>query len=256
MLSTKKNNDFPKISIIVPMYNAEKYMEKTLQTISQQTYTNFEVLMIDDCSTDNTKKIAKSYLKDNRFTLIALKTNSGVANARNIGIENANGDYICFLDSDDWWSPFKLEIQINYMIRKNLTLSCMSYTRINEKGEAISEVFPPKIIKYNDLLKSNHIGNLTSMIKKQVIGSSRFEKIGHEDYIFWLEILKKNIDCYTVVAPPIHNFYLVRKSSLSSNKIKTIKWQWRIYRKNENLNLFKSLFFLIHYIFYGLKKRF
>lgn len=255
MLSTKNNNDSPKISIIVPMYNAEKHIKKTLQTISQQTYSNFEVLMIDDCSTDNTKEIAESYLKNNRFTLIALKTNSGVANARNIGIENSTGDYICFLDSDDWWSPYKLEIQINYMIRNRLDLSCMNYTRINEEGDTISVVSPPEIIKYNDLLKSNHIGNLTSMIKKQIIGSSRFKKTGHEDYIFWLEILKKNIDCYTVIAPHIHNFYLVRKNSLSSNKIKTIKWQWKIYRKNENLNFFKSLYFLIYYIFYGLKKR-
>ena len=185
---------FPLISIIIPIYNAEKTLQKTLNSVLSQTYKFFEVLMIDDASADNSKKIATEYTKDPRFKLIFLNKNNGVANARNIGIEASNGEYLCFLDADDWWESEKLSLQIHQMLKENLLLSYMSYSRIEENSSVLlSKVNPPKKLTYKQLLSSNHIGNLTTMVKKSCIGDTRFIKKGHEDYIFWLEILKKGM---------------------------------------------------------------
>lgn len=251
-----KQDTRPLISIIIPIYNSEKTIQKTLNSVVNQTYSFFEVLMIDDASNDESKEIALSYTKDERFKLISLDKNKGVANARNIGIESANGEYICFLDSDDWWESEKLNIQIQQTLDNDFNLSYMEYFRINEKTQTIlSHVKPPKSLIYKDLLRSNHIGNLTTMIKYSCIENVRFKKTGHEDYIFWLEILKKGITAHLINTQSNQCNYLVRESSLSSNKLKAIKWQWDIYRRNENLNIVKSSFLLMIYIINALKKR-
>lgn len=246
----------PLISIIIPIYNADQTIQRTLNSVLNQTYTFFEVLMINDASSDNSKEIAFSYTKDQRFKLISLEKNAGVANARNIGIESSNGEYLCFLDSDDWWESEKLNLQVKKTLDNDLSLSYMSYLRINEKtSRVLSKVRPPKYLTYNDLLRSNHIGNLTTMIKRSYIEKTRFKKIGHEDYVFWLDILRKGVTAHLINTESNQCNYLVRDSSLSSNKFKTLKWQWTIYRKNENLNIFQSIFFTITYIINALKKR-
>lgn len=249
-------NKQPLITIIIPIYNAEKTLERTLKSVLHQTYKNFEVLMIDDSSRDKSKEIASTYTKDKRFKLISLDSNAGVANARNVGIDSSNGEYICFLDSDDWWETEKLNLQITKTLDNNFLLSYMTYQRIEEDTlRVFSCVKPPKSLTYKNLLRSNHIGNLTTMIKKSVIGNTRFKKTGHEDYIFWLDILKKGITAYLINTEKIQCNYLVRKTSLSSNKFKAIKWQWSIYRKNEKLNYLQSFFFTTTYIINALKKR-
>lgn len=246
----------PLISIIIPIYNANQTIQRTLNSVLNQTYTLFEVLMINDASSDNSKDIAFSYTKDQRFKLISLEKNAGVANARNVGIESSSGEYLCFLDSDDWWESDKLNLQIKKTLDNNLSLSYMSYLRIDEKtSRVLSKVRPPKYLTYSDLLRSNHIGNLTTMIKRSYIENTRFKKIGHEDYVFWLDILRKGVTAHLINTESNQCNYLVRDSSLSSNKLKTLKWQWTIYRNNENLNIFQSIFFTITYIINALKKR-
>lgn len=249
-------NKQPLISVIIPIYNAEKTLERTLKSVLNQTYKNVEVLMIDDLSSDKSKEVASPYTKDKRFKLISLDSNSGVANARNFGIDSSNGEYICFLDSDDWWEPEKLNLQITKIIENNFSLAYMTYQRIDEDTlRVLSCVKPPKYLTYKDLLRSNHIGNLTTMIKKSIIGNTRFKKTGHEDYIFWLDILKKGVIANLINTEEPQCNYLVRKTSLSSNKFKAIKWQWSIYRKNEKLNYLQSFLFTITYIINALKKR-
>lgn len=249
-------NKQPLITIIIPIYNAEKTLERTLKSVLNQTYKNFEVLMIDDSSRDKSKEIASPYTKDKRFKLIPLDSNSGVANARNFGIASSNGEYICFLDSDDWWEPEKLNLQIKKTLDNNFSLSYMNYQRIDENTlKVLSYIKPPISLTYKDLLRSNHMGNLTTMIKKSTIGNTRFKKTGHEDYIFWLDILKKGAIAYLINTEENQCNYLVRKTSLSSNKFKAIKWQWSIYRKNENLNYLQSFFYLLTYIINAYKKR-
>lgn len=246
----------PLISVIIPIYNAEVTLQKTLNSVLNQTYKFFEVLMIDDASADNSKKIATEYTKDPRFKLIFLNKNNGVANARNIGIEASSGEYLCFLDADDWWESEKLSLQIHQMLKENLSLSYMSYYRIDENSSALlSNVNPPKKLTYRQLLSSNHIGNLTTMVKKTCIGDTRFIKKGHEDYIFWLEILKKGITAQLIKTESNQCNYLVRKKSLSANKLKTIKWQWYIYYHYLKLGFVNSFFYLILYIFNGIRKR-
>ena len=246
----------PLISIITPIYNAENTLKKTLDSILSQTYENYEVLMVNDASSDQSREIANSYTEDRRFKLINLTDNSGVANARNVGIDSSSGGFICFLDADDWWESEKLSIQIAQTLEEDLTLSYMSYLRIDEKtAKILSHVRPPKSLGYKDLLQSNHLGNLTTMVKATLIGETRFEKIGHEDYVFWLEILKKGVTAKLINTDKNQCNYLVRADSLSSNKLKAIKWQWNIYRKREKLNFFESVFFLLSYITYALKKR-
>ncbi|ETD72638.1 glycosyl transferase [Pelistega indica] len=245
------------VSIIVPAYNAEKTLEKTLLSIQRQQHKNVEVLIVNDCSTDKTIEVAERFcLADSRFFLFNQEKNAGVAAARNRGIKEASGEYVCFLDADDWWGEDKLTDQLAFMQTNNVALSYMPYVRIQEyTGNQLSIVNPPAKLTFNDLLKSNYIGNLTAMVTRTAIGDTRFQKIGHEDYVFWLEILRKNIVAFCVPGNSVKCFYLVRKNSLSSSKFKMITWQWKIYRNYLKLSYHKSFIFLICYIVQGIRKR-
>lgn len=251
-----KTND-SLVSIIIPAYNAEETLGNTLTSVLKQDYKNIEVLIINDCSTDKTQEIAENFCSlHSGFYLFNQPNNQGVAAARNMGITLAKGDYLCFLDADDYWEGKKLTQQLAFMLENKIELSYMSYMRIQENThKELSTVLPPAKLTFNDLLKSNYIGNLTAMIKKSTLGEIRFHKIGHEDYVFWLEILKKGVTAYLVPSENIKCFYLVRKNSLSASKLKTIHWQWKIYRTHLNLHFLKAFYFLFFYIIKGVVKR-
>jgi len=244
------------VSIIIPMHNAAEVLEKTLDSLVQQTFRSFEVIMVDDCSTDNTRDVAARYLHDQRFSLLPLSRNAGVANARNEGIERARGTYLCFLDADDWWHEHKLEIQTEWMIKNRFDMSYMDYTRI-EHGthRVLSEVRPPDSVTFRKLLESNFIGNLTAMVHRRAIGPIRYTKAGHEDYIFWLSILKNGITAHKVPTGQSLCFYRVRPGSLSSNKVKAVKWQWHIYRHTLGIAAVPAAWYLAWYMVNALKKR-
>lgn len=253
---TTPNSAAPLVSIVIPMHNAAAILPRTLDSLKQQTFCTFEVIMVDDYSTDQTREVAEQYLVDRRFRLICLPRNGGVANARNEGIEHAKGDYLCFLDADDWWHESKLEIQVSAMVTNAWDLSYMEYLRVQEgTNRKLSRVIPPATLDFRQLLKSNYIGNLTAMIRRQAIGDIRFSKAGHEDYIFWLAILKKGVAAYRVPTDQPLCFYLVRQGSLSSNKFKALKWQWRIYRDTLGLSLVQATWYLMWYMVNALKKR-
>ncbi|HBP29278.1 MAG TPA: glycosyl transferase [Advenella kashmirensis] len=244
------------VSIIIPMHNAATVLPRTLDSVQQQTFRSFEVIMIDDCSTDNTREVAQRYQRDERFHLVQLPGNVGVAGARNEGIARASGSYICFLDADDWWDERKLEIQTTWMENNQCDLSYMDYIRIEDgSGRSLSRVTPPATVNFKTLLKSNFIGNLTAMIHRRAIGDIRFNKAGHEDYIFWLSVLRRGITAYRVPTQQPLCFYLVRPGSLSSNKFRAVKWQWQIYRCTLGISLMPSLWYLAWYLVNALKKR-
>lgn len=252
----KGDNKDALVSIIIPMHNAAAVLPRTLNSLKEQTYDAFEVIMVDDCSTDDTRDIAQRYLTDERFKLVQMSQNGGVANARNKGLDLATGAYICFLDADDWWHERKLEIQTEWMKNNLSDISYMDYVRIEEGTDRIlSEVKPPVTVDFQTLLKSNFIGNLTAMVRRQAIGSVRFTKTGHEDYIFWLSILRNGGMAQKVPTAYPLCFYLVRQVSLSSNKLKAAKWQWRIYRHTLNMSPVRALWYLGCYVFYALRKR-
>lgn len=241
------------ISIIMPAYNANKTIQESIESILKQTYTNWELIIIDDSSKDNTLNIIEEYRKnDHRIKIIKNEENLGVAETRNKGLNKAQGDYIAFLDADDMWINTKLEKQLTFMLNNNLTFTFTDIIVLN--GGKEKEIHFDKVIDFNKLLKSNQISCLTVMLESSLILESRMKSIGHEDYLFWLEIIKKNdIKAYNV--NEVLGYYREASGSLSSNKIKAAKWQWNIYRNELNLPFLQSVINFTFYAINGIAKR-
>jgi glycosyltransferase involved in cell wall biosynthesis len=243
-----------KVSIIIPSYNSSKYIKATIESVLAQTYTNWEMIIVDDVSSDGSDKIVEEYAKtDRRVKFIRLPTNLGVAKARNRAIKEATGRYIAFLDSDDTWKPSKLEKQVEFLQKNNLALTYSAYDTMDENSSYINRRSVRESITYTDMLKSNHIGNLTGMYDVEFFGKVYMQEIGHEDYVLWLTLLKKVKEAKGINEPLAN--YRILSNSLSSNKLKVLKWQWYIYREVEKLNIFQSSYYFIWYVFYALKKR-
>lgn len=242
------------VSIITPSYNASRFISQTIGSVISQTYKNWEMIIIDDCSTDNSIMLIEDYInKDDRIKLIKLKRNSGPANARNRGIKEANGKYIAFLDSDDLWMPQKLEKQIKFMQDNRLSLTYSSYETMDINNKNINHRTIKKTITYRDMLKSNHIGNLTGIYDCEKIGKYYMDNVGHEDYTLWLKIMKEIRETQGIIEPLAK--YRILSKSISSNKLKVLSWQWKIYRDIIKLNIFSSIYYFMWYIYYSLKKR-
>ncbi len=242
------------VSIIMPLYNCEEYIVETINSVLLQTYTNWELLIVDDCSTDNSVDIVKEFTeKDTRIKLCEFEQNVGVATARNKAIAFAKGRYIAFLDSDDIWLPEKLARQIAFMEETNTVLSYTAYTIIDEHSNLKGIFIPPKSLTYNDLLKTCSIGCSTVMYDTNSIGKIYMPNIKkRQDYALWLSILKKGYLCKGITIPLIK--YRKYNNSLSSNKFSAAKFQWIIYREVEELSFIKSCYYFVHYAFYGFIK--
>jgi len=242
------------VSIIMPAFNAAIYVESSIRSVLKQTYPDWELIIINDASTDDTlAKVTSHSESDSRIKVIDLAENVGVAAARNRGLEAAIGKYIAFLDSDDQWANDKLSKQVNYMESNGALITYGAYRRVDESGREIGIVLPPDVIGYKDLLKSNFIGNLTGMYNAQELGKQYFSAVKHEDYVAWLKILKRTKSASAVGG--ILGDYRVYSGSTSSNKLKAATWQWRIYREAESLGLLSSAMFMIFYTYYAIKKR-
>lgn len=240
----------PLVSIITPLYNSEKFIEETIKSVLSQTYNNWEMLIVDDCSTDNGVEIVEKYqVKDKRIKLIRLSKNGGGAVARNKGIEEAKGDYIAFLDSDDLWHYQKLEKQIKFMKKNNYTFTFTKYQQMNEKGEKLDRyINVPKTLTYRQTLLKNPIGCLTVIYNSKELGKIYMPLIRkRQDYALWLKILKKGIIAHGLNENL--SYYRLLENSISSNKISLIKYQWKLYRKIEKLSILESFFYLNCVIF-------
>lgn len=244
------------ISIVIANFNSEKYIKETLDSILAQTYTNFEVLIIDDVSTDNSLDIIHDYQKkDVRIKLFKLKQNSGPAIARNLGIKNAKGNFLTFIDSDDLWDKIFLETSINFMEINKYSFIFSSYRRTDENlNKLYDDYIVPEKVNYTDLLKSNRISCLTAFMDISSIGKMYMDETfkSHEDYSLWLNILKK-VD-YAYGIQEVLATYRIRNSSISRNKFRMLKTQWKFLRKVEKLSIFKTIYYYFHYIYNGLKK--
>ncbi len=246
-MEKEKEIEKEKISIIVPMYNAEKFIGKTIESVLAQTYQNWEMLIMNDVSTDNSLAIVSLYAKKNeRIKIVNTEKNVGVVKGRNFLIDLASGKYIAFLDADDYWHNEKLEKQIKFMKEKNASISCTEYTRVKENEEKINDVIIKEEISYNDMLKNNYLGCLTVIYDAKKIGKRYFKELEkNEDYVLWLEIVK---DVNTIYGLKENlAYYRVLDNSRSSNKVKTAKVRWEIYRKIEKLSLLKSIYYFLHY---------
>ena len=246
-MEKEKDIEKEKVSIIVPMYNAEKFIGKTIESVLAQTYQNWEMLIMNDVSTDNSLAIVSLYAKkDERIKIVNTEKNVGVVKGRNFLIDLASGKYIAFLDADDYWHNEKLEKQIKFMKEKNASISCTEYTRVKENEEKINDVIIKEEISYNDMLKNNYLGCLTVIYDAKKIGKRYFKELEkNEDYVLWLEIVK---DVNTIYGLKENlAYYRVLDNSRSSNKVKTAKVRWEIYRKIEKLSLLKSIYYFLHY---------
>ena len=245
------------VSIIIPVYNAEKFLKDTINTIKEQTYTNWEALFVNDCSKDNSSQIIKEESdKDNRIKLIELEKNSGAATARNFGIENAKGRYISFLDSDDLWKKEKLEKQIKFIKEKECAFSFTGYEFADEKGIGNGKVVKvPETMNYKQALKNTTIFTTTVIFDMKKINKEdiMFVKIKSEDTATWWKILKNNYLAYGFN----ENLSLYRRTqgTLSSDKLEGIRRIWHLYRKQEKLNIFYSFYNFCFYALNAVKRR-
>ncbi|MCZ0703684.1 teichuronic acid biosynthesis glycosyltransferase TuaG [Natronobacillus azotifigens] len=247
---TNRLND-PLVSVITPTYNAQRFISNTVTSVINQSYSNWEMILIDDHSSDDTVKTIEEYLqKDQRIRLIKNNKNMGAGYARNIGLENARGRYIAFLDSDDQWLPEKLSKQIKFMQDHDLAFSYTAYERVHYRKNGdieIKNVRVPKYVTYEELLKKNVIGCLTVILDKEQIGDFRMINIrSRQDYALWLNITRNGYK--TMGMDEILARYRVRRDSLSSNKFIMAKRNWSVYRKVEKLSLIKSLWYFGHYV--------
>jgi glycosyltransferase involved in cell wall biosynthesis len=244
------------ISIITPSYNSEKFIGKTIESVLAQTYQNWEMIIVDDKSTDNSLDIIKNYTeKDQRIRLIKLNNNAGVANARNKAILECKGDYIAFLDSDDLWLPEKLEKQLNFMLENHYAFTYLAYEKINSKGKVIGKVNAPKKIFYHDLLKTCYPGCLTVMIDVKVL-KGMLIPLGtkREDYAFWLKIIKHTH--YAFGLDQVLAQYRLHPDQNSRIKLHMAKETWNLYRDIERLSFFKTMYYFSNYAIRGVLRKY
>lgn len=243
------------VSIIMPSYNTANYIGESINSVLSQTYENWELIIVDDCSTDYTDEVVKKFLNDKRIKYFRNNKNSGAAISRNKALREAKGRWIAFLDSDDLWVPEKLEKQINLMEKNNHSFSYTFYEEIDEIGNNLNiRVLGPKKITKFGMYNYCWPGCLTVMYDANKIGLIQIEDIKkNNDYAMWLKIIKKT-NCY--LYPYSLAFYRKRAGSISNHSyVKLIKWHYKLFKEVDNQNIFNSLIFTIRNIFFGIIKK-
>lgn len=239
----------PLVSVITPSFNSAKFIADTIHSVQNQSYSNWELIIVDDCSTDKTVKIVNNFISnDSRIFLYQLNENSGAGIARNLAIQNAKGRFIAFLDSDDLWKPEKLKKQVNYLILNNVPFTFSYYECINDQGKALNKmVKAPKVLTYNQLFFCNFVGNLTGIYDVNYFGKIPISKIRkRQDWILWLTILKKVKTSKPI--PESLAFYRVRTNSISASKIGLLKSNYTVYRQFHELNVILSILCMIGFL--------
>ena len=244
------------VSIITPSYNSSKFIEECVNSVVSQTYNNWELLIVDDCSDDNSKELLLDLeKKDERIRVTFLDNNIGAAKARNISIRNAKGRYIAFLDSDDMWEKSKLEKQIKFMEKEGIAFSFTKYTPISEDGSvSFPEIKVPSKIDYFAYLKNTIIGCLTVVIDKKKVGDFEMPIIkSSHDMALWLLIMKRGFDAYGL-NESLAKYRIVSVSN-TANKWRAAKDVWKVYRQFEKLSFFYSIWCFLNYAFNAIIRR-
>lgn len=234
------------VSVIMPTYNCGRFISESIASIQAQTYQNWEIEIVDDCSTDNTQEIVEKMMdEDCRIHYYRLKKNSGAAVARTEAMKRAQGEYMAFCDSDDIWMPDKLEKQLKFMNDNGYAFSCTSYEQIDEEGNSLNRIIKTvKKTNYNRLLLDCPVGNSTVVYNVEKMGKFAVPNIRkRNDDALWLQMLKK--EKYIWGFQEILMKYRIRKNSISSNKLKVIKYHWILYRDIEHLSVIRSIFHII-----------
>lgn len=239
-------------SIIMPAFNSEKTIKESIESVLSQTVSQFRLYVINDFSNDKTKEIINGF-NDSRIVYLENDKNLGVCRSRNRALELCTGKYIAFLDSDDVWAVNKLEEHFSFLEKGWLVVYSNYNTFHDDPNSVVNIRKSPEIISYNDLLKSNFIGNLTGTYNASALGKIYQTKKGHEDYIMWLELLAKSGKAYCIQKELAS--YRISAGTISSNKFQTIIWQWNIYREHLKLPFVSALYYFLCYLYYGITKR-
>jgi glycosyltransferase involved in cell wall biosynthesis len=244
----------PLISVITPVYNSEKFLKSAIKSVINQTYKNWELIIINDNSNDDSHKIIKKY-KSKKIKYFVNPKTFGAGYSRNVGTRIAKGRYITFIDSDDIWHKNYLLKTYNFLKKNNYDFVFTSYFWMNEDGFKKGIFQVPKKIDYKTILKSNPISCLTRMYDTKYIGKIYSPKLKiRQDYVFCLKILKRIKFAYGLNDPLAYR--RLRSSSLSNNKIRSAIYQFYVYYKIENFNLFKSFYYLFFWFILGIIKHF
>ena len=246
----------PLVSVIMPCYNMEKFIAYTIESVQRQTYPNWELLIVDDASTDGTAEIVKNHqIQDDRIQFVVKPKHSGIADTRNQCIKMAKGRFLAFLDADDIWHPEKLETQLGFMMEKNVGFTYSSYDWIDENGQTLNKfINTVGNLDYETYLRNTIIGCSTVMIDRDIVGDVVVPNFRtSEDAATWLDILKKGHLAYAIDDSLVS--YRIRRKSASSNKIKASIDLWKVYRCNEKLPIIKATRCFACYAFNAIKKR-
>lgn len=234
----------PLVSIITPSYNSKDFIGETIESVLNQTYKNWEMIIVDDCSKDLTQEYLKEFQeRDFRIKVLYLEKNVGAGVARNLAIKEAKGKYIAFLDSDDLWNSEKLLKQIEFMQKNRYDFTFTKFQKISEDSKEYKMIVnAPRVLTYNKNLYYNHIQTSTVIYDQETLGKIYMPEIRkRQDYGLWQKILEKT-NGYGLNESLM--LYRLRKNSISANKIELFKWQWKFYREVIELNIMKSLFYL------------
>lgn len=243
------------VSIITPAYNSAKFIAETIQSVQNQTHENWEMIIVDDGSSDETLAIVQAFIdKDKRIQCYKLAQNSGPAVARNFAIEKAKGSFMTFIDADDIWFPNFIENSIKTIEKTGVSFVFSSYKRSNENLEFVySDFIVPQKVTYTDILKSNSISCLTAFVAIHKLGKKYMPLIRkRQDMGLWLNYLKVIPFAYGI--QEIQAIYRIRENSLSRKKSDLIQYQWQFYRAVEKLNVFQSLYYMAHWMYRGFMK--
>lgn len=243
------------VSIIMPCYNGEKYLPDAIQSVINQTFPDWELIIVDDHSTDNSITIIEEFCKkESRIRFFHTAKSTGLpATPRNLGIQEARGRYIAFLDCDDMWLPTKLERQIPLFVVKNVAIVFSFYSKMDNVGNyKINSIASPVFVSYDYMLNGNCIGNLTAVYDTKKCGKVFQKEIHHEDYVMWLSILQKGF--YALNTNTVEAIYRENKFSVSGSKLKIFKWQWNILRNELKIPLLHTVKYFFRYAMRGFIK--
>lgn len=243
------------VSIITPSYNTASFIEDTIKSVLNQTYTNWEMIIVDDCSTDNTKEIVQKYLLDNRIKYYENKKNSGAAISRNKALQMSKGRWIAFLDSDDLWDETKLSEQIEFMESHNYYFSYTNYRELDEQNQIInSKITGPSIVTKRKMYQYCWPGCLTVMYDSYKVGLIQIEDLRkNNDYAMWLKV-SQMVECYLLDKTLAS--YRKRTGSISNHsKFKLIKHHYYLFRYGEKKNVFVSFLLTLQNLFFWFIKK-
>ena len=246
----------PLVSVIMPAFNVERYIRQAMTSVVEQSLSDLELIVVDDCSQDTTlKEIEEMASRDARIRILVTEGNSGSAAARNIGLESAKGRLVAFLDADDRWAPEKLQRQVDKMRCENAQICYTAVQKVDVHGRRFGEIQDvPTDVDYAKLLGNPLIVTSSALIDFKVLGKPLMPEIRkRQDFAFWLQLLRNGAKAVGINEPL--TYYRVRPGSLSSNKLSAALNTWHVYRKFEKLSLRRAVPAFVSYVFHAFQKR-